>query len=225
VAMLLVRKVSTRCRFRCTRGRPESSQTQRTFVALSSVTRRLAAMQVLSRGAAQAHHNNTSRSGFRNSHGVFRGLAHAARIGGGLCEFARTPQQSLRCLRRRSRNEGPFWCLSTCVHINIRLFQHLLTRIYTLTTSLTLTATPTTCAFITPTGSSKVSCRPLGLKLFRFGCRSRSVLRTDEVVGYDSNPCPPRLSCRTPIRLSLDSSMGGSSSRTGGYKTRIANQK
>jgi hypothetical protein len=78
MAMVLVRKVSTRRRFRCTGGKPESSQTQRTFVALSSVTRRLAAMKVLSRGAAQAHHNNTSRSGFRNSHGVFRGLAHAA---------------------------------------------------------------------------------------------------------------------------------------------------
>jgi hypothetical protein len=52
-----------------------------------------------------------------------------------------------------------------------------------------------------------------------------TVWRTAIVIGFDSNPCPLRLSCRTPSRLSLDSSRGGSSSRTGGYRTRIAKQK
>jgi hypothetical protein len=40
--------------------------------------------------SSRAHINNTSRSGFHNSHGVFKSLAQAARIEGGLCEFART---------------------------------------------------------------------------------------------------------------------------------------
>jgi hypothetical protein len=39
----------------------------------------------------RAHNNNTSRSGFRNSHGVLKSFAQAARIEGGQCEFARTP--------------------------------------------------------------------------------------------------------------------------------------
>jgi hypothetical protein len=34
------------------------------------------------------HDNNTSRSGLNNSHGVFNSVAQAARIEGGLCEFA-----------------------------------------------------------------------------------------------------------------------------------------
>jgi hypothetical protein len=41
----------------------------------------------------RAHDNNTSRSGFHNSHGVFKSFAQAARIAGGLCQFARTQQQ------------------------------------------------------------------------------------------------------------------------------------
>jgi hypothetical protein len=40
--------------------------------------------------SSRAHINNTSRSGFHNSHGVFKSFAQAARIEGGLCEFART---------------------------------------------------------------------------------------------------------------------------------------
>jgi hypothetical protein len=74
--------------------------------------------------SSRAHNNNTSRSGFHNSHGVFKSFAQAARIEGGQCEFARTP-----------------------------------------TTIPTLTATPTTRVFITPTVSSKASHRPLGLKV------------------------------------------------------------
>jgi hypothetical protein len=44
--------------------------------------------------SSRAHNNNnTSRSGFHNSHAVFKSFAQAARIEGGLCEFARTQKQ------------------------------------------------------------------------------------------------------------------------------------
>jgi hypothetical protein len=43
--------------------------------------------------SSRAHNNNTSRSGFHNSHGVFKSFAQAARIEGGLCEFERAQQQ------------------------------------------------------------------------------------------------------------------------------------
>jgi hypothetical protein len=84
--------------------------------------------------SSRAHNDITSRSGFHNSDGVFKGLAQAARIEGGQFEFART-----------------------------------------LTTTPTLTtATPTTRVFITPTGSSKASRRPLGLKVGYASSRARN---------------------------------------------------
>jgi hypothetical protein len=44
--------------------------------------------------SSRAHDNNTSRSGFHNSHWVFKGFAQAARIEDGLCEFACTTTTS-----------------------------------------------------------------------------------------------------------------------------------
>jgi hypothetical protein len=43
--------------------------------------------------SSRAHSKNTSRSGFHKSHGVFKSFAQAARVDGGLCEFARARQQ------------------------------------------------------------------------------------------------------------------------------------
>jgi hypothetical protein len=79
--------------------------------------------------SSRAHNNNTSRSGFHNSHGGFKSFAQAARIEGVQCEFARTP-----------------------------------------TTTPTLTATPTTRVFITPTVSSKAQAARIEGGLCEFAC-------------------------------------------------------
>jgi hypothetical protein len=122
--------------------------------------------------SSRTHNNNTSRSGFHNSHGVFKRFAQAVRIQGGQREFARTPTTTPTLTAtsttrvfitptvsskawRRPLGLKVGYASSRAHNNNTSQQRH---------QSLTPTP-PTTRVFITPTVSSKPSRRPFGLKV------------------------------------------------------------
>jgi hypothetical protein len=145
--------------------------------------------------SSRAHNNKTSRSGlgfhlklkhgfkcctcrsyFYNSNGVLKGLAQAARIEGGLCEFARARQQITPVARLCIRVDFQY-CVKcctcrSCFHNSNGVFKTLAQAVWIegglcefARAQMASSAAPVACVFITPTVSSKDSRRPLGLKV------------------------------------------------------------
>jgi hypothetical protein len=120
---------------------------------------------------SRTHDDSTSRLCFHNSHGAFKSFAQAARIEGGLCEFARTTTTTATLTSTLTTTIIVTATISSRAHDNNTSrsgFHHKLKhgskswamRVRPRTKTTTV---PRVC--ITPTGSSKASCRLLGPKV------------------------------------------------------------